>query len=70
MSRFEQEFRDLRASVRPGLTGLWQVAARNNGDLEAQQALDMYYIRNWSPWLDLYILLRTIRAVVSSSGAF
>ncbi len=69
VSRYDADFQDLRVVVRPGLTGLWQVVARNNGDVSIQQALDTYYIRNWSPWLDLYILLRTFRAVISSRGA-
>jgi lipopolysaccharide/colanic/teichoic acid biosynthesis glycosyltransferase len=56
--------------VVPGLTGLWQVSARSEGDLCVQESLDTYYIRNWSPWLDLYILLRTVRSVVIPRGAY
>ena len=41
---FEQPFRDLRSSVFPGMTGLWQVSARSDGDLKVQQTLDTYYI--------------------------
>jgi Undecaprenyl-phosphate galactose phosphotransferase WbaP len=70
LERFQPEFRSLRAKVTPGLTGLWQVSARSNGDLKTQEALDTYYIRNWSPWLDLHILARTVRAVVFSDGAY
>ncbi len=70
LERFQPEFRSLRAKVTPGLTGLWQVSARSNGDLKVQEALDTYYIRNWSPWLDLHILARTIRAVIFSDGAY
>jgi Undecaprenyl-phosphate galactose phosphotransferase WbaP len=70
LDRFQPEFRRLRAKVTPGLTGLWQVSARSNGDLRVQEALDTYYIRNWSPWLDLHILARTIRAVIFSDGAY
>jgi lipopolysaccharide/colanic/teichoic acid biosynthesis glycosyltransferase len=70
LDRFQPEFRSLRAKVTPGLTGLWQVSARSNGDLKVQEALDTYYIRNWSPWLDLHILARTIRAVIFSDGAY
>ncbi len=62
--------RRLRAEVRPGVTGLWQVAARGEADVEAQEAYDLYYIRNWSIWLDLYILMRTFSAVVRGKGAW
>jgi lipopolysaccharide/colanic/teichoic acid biosynthesis glycosyltransferase len=45
------------------------VSARSDGDLEVQQALDTYYIRNWSIWIDLYILWRTVGAVLAGRGA-
>jgi len=67
---FGQRFRTLRSRVKPGLTGLWQVSDRADGDLEVQQTLDTYYIRNWSLWLDLYILARTVRAVLFPKGAY
>ncbi len=66
--RFGAQFRNLRTEVAPGLTGLWQVSARSEGDLEAQASLDSYYIQNWSPWLDLYILARTARTVIAGEG--
>ena len=64
------EFRTLRRTVRPGLTGLWQVSARSDGDLVLQETLDTYYIRNWSIWLDLYIMCRTFGAVLFGKGAY
>jgi Undecaprenyl-phosphate galactose phosphotransferase WbaP len=69
LDRFDQSFQSLRSSVVPGITGLWQVSARSDGDLEVQQALDTYYIRNWSIWIDFYILSRTFGAVVAGRGA-
>src|SRR5688572_20468743 len=58
-----------RLSVKPGLTGLWQVSGRNNIDFEEWMKLDLRYIDEWSLWLDIKILLRTVPAVFSKSGA-
>lgn len=70
LERFSQEFRELRHSVLPGITGFWQVMARSDSDLKLQEELDTYYIRNWSPWLDIYLLFRTVLAVLGSKGAY
>ncbi len=70
LESFAPEFRVLRSKVPPGLTGMWQVSARSNGDIQVQEALDTYYIRNWSPWLDLHILARTVGAVLFPKGAY
>jgi Undecaprenyl-phosphate galactose phosphotransferase WbaP len=69
LANFNLGFRELRRSVPPGLTGLWQVSARSDGDLEAQEALDSRYIRNWSLWLDVHILSRTVIVVLAARGA-
>jgi Undecaprenyl-phosphate galactose phosphotransferase WbaP len=60
----------LYTKVLPGLTGLWQVSGRNNVSYEERVNLDAYYVRNWSVWLDLYILLRTVWVVVTGDGAY
>jgi exopolysaccharide biosynthesis polyprenyl glycosylphosphotransferase len=58
-----------RLSMKPGLTCLWQISGRNNIDFDRWMQLDLQYIDNWSPSLDLKILLRTIPAVLSGRGA-
>jgi len=70
LTAFDPEFRTLRTRVLPGLTGLWQVSTRSEGDAATLEAMDTYYIRNWSPWLDLYILARTVTAVLLGRGAY
>ncbi|MCC5830655.1 MAG: exopolysaccharide biosynthesis polyprenyl glycosylphosphotransferase [Phycisphaeraceae bacterium] len=69
LDRFTPEFRHIRRQVRPGITGLWQVSARGNGTQEMHEQLDCFYITNWSPWLDIHILFRTVLAVVHGRGA-
>lgn len=70
IDNFSTGFRTLRASVTPGITGLWQVSARSEGDLKVQEIEDTYYIRNWSLWLDVYILLRTLDMLLTPKGAY
>jgi len=57
-------------SVTPGITGLWQVSGRNDLTFEDRLVLDVYYVRNWSVWLDLYILARTVWVVLAGKGAY
>jgi Undecaprenyl-phosphate galactose phosphotransferase WbaP len=70
LEQFEQEFRQVRRQVLPGMTGLWQVSARSDGDLAVQERLDGYYILNWSIWLDLSLLCHTIQTVLLGKGAY
>jgi Undecaprenyl-phosphate galactose phosphotransferase WbaP len=70
LTAFDKNFRDLRCSVTPGVTGLWQVSSRSDGDLETQKNFDSYYIQNWSLWLDIYILARTVWVVFFGKGAY
>jgi exopolysaccharide biosynthesis polyprenyl glycosylphosphotransferase len=57
-------------TVLPGITGVWQVSGRSDISYEERVRLDMYYIRNWSIWLDLQLLFQTIPAVLKSRGAY
>jgi Undecaprenyl-phosphate galactose phosphotransferase WbaP len=60
----------LYCRVAPGLTGLWQVSGRNTVSSRDRVRLDSYYVRNWSPWLDLHILARTAKVVLTGQGAY
>src|SRR5450432_13149 len=59
-----------RLLVRPGMTGLWQVSGRSDLSWEESVRLDLYYVENWSPAVDLMILWKTARAVLRGSGAY
>ena len=56
-------------SVKPGITGLWQVSGRNDVDFKSRLHLDVWYIRNWNLWMDLVILIKTIKTVLVKDGA-
>lgn len=65
-----QPWHQQRLLVRPGMTGLWQVSGRSDLSFDQMVRLDLYYAENWSPWLDIKIMLRTIPAVVFGRGAY
>jgi exopolysaccharide biosynthesis polyprenyl glycosylphosphotransferase len=68
--RFDDPAHRRRLSVKPGLTCLWQVSGRNNlRDFQEWVRLDLEYIDNWSLWLDLRILARTVPVVLAGAGA-
>lgn len=56
--------------VRPGITGMWQISGRNNTTYDERLKYDRYYVRNWSPWLDAFILFRTVKTVLLREGAY
>jgi exopolysaccharide biosynthesis polyprenyl glycosylphosphotransferase len=66
---FCQDWQRRRFSVRPGITCLWQIKGRSSIPFEKWMELDLQYIRNWSLWLDLEILAKTVPAVLKGSGA-
>jgi len=57
-------------SIRPGLTGLWQVSGRSDTEYQERIAYDTYYVQSWSIWLDLWIILKTFGAVFAGKGAY
>jgi Undecaprenyl-phosphate galactose phosphotransferase WbaP len=60
----------LYSKVLPGITGLWQISGRSDTTYAERMDLDSYYVRNWSPWMDLFILFRTVKVVLFQSGAY
>jgi Undecaprenyl-phosphate galactose phosphotransferase WbaP len=70
VERFSLMGQELRRQVPPGVTGFWQVLYRNNSDLQIWEEADSYYVNNWSIWLDLWIMLRTARVVLTGAGAY
>ncbi|MBV8465108.1 MAG: sugar transferase [Burkholderiales bacterium] len=69
LSRYGDHLHDY-LSVRPGITGLWQVSGRNETSYAQRVALDAHYVRNWSLWLDGIILCRTVAVVLARRGAY
>ncbi|QOY90875.1 undecaprenyl-phosphate galactose phosphotransferase WbaP [Paludibaculum fermentans] len=68
VSKYGRHF-SMYTRVLPGLTGLWQVSGRSDVGYGRRVELDTYYVRNWSPWLDVYLLARTVPVVIKGSGA-
>jgi Undecaprenyl-phosphate galactose phosphotransferase WbaP len=61
---------ELYTHVVPGMTGMWQVSGRSDTSYENRVGWDEYYVRNWSIWLDLHILIRTAIVVLRGSGSY
>ncbi len=55
--------------VKPGITGYWQVTERNASTFDHRVKLDVEYVRSWSPWLDLYVIARTVPVVLGGTGS-
>lgn len=55
--------------VKPGITGIWQVTERNASTFERRLHMDVEYVRSWSPWLDIYVLARTVPVVLGGTGS-
>jgi lipopolysaccharide/colanic/teichoic acid biosynthesis glycosyltransferase len=59
-----------RFLAKPGLTGLWQVSGRSDLPWDEAVRLDLYYVENWSPWMDLMIAWRTLKVLATGSGGY
>ena len=68
--RLLEDWHRKRYRVLPGMTGLWQIAGRSDLEFDDLVRLDFYYLENWSIWLDISILLRTLPAVAAGKGAY
>lgn len=60
---------DMVLAVKPGITGLWQVSGRSEVDFHSRVDIDVWYTRNWNLWLDIVILIKTIKVVLFRNGA-
>lgn len=69
IEKYGETFRDY-LRVTPGITGLWQISGRNNTTYAERLAYDEFYVRSWTPWIDLYILMRTVKTVAFCEGAY
>ena len=69
IAKYKETYRQY-LRVNPGLSGLWQVSGRNNTTYAERLGYDEYYVENWSPWLDLYILARSLRVILLGEGAY
>lgn len=67
--RYQNHYYDY-TQMWPGITGLWQVSGRNDTTFDTRVFLVRHYARNWSPWLDLWVLLNTPKVVLSHDGAY
>jgi Undecaprenyl-phosphate galactose phosphotransferase WbaP len=68
ISKYKENYA-LYKRIRPGMSGLWQVSGRSDLGYEERVAMDAYYVRNWSVWLDIVLLARTVKIVMRGRGA-
>ncbi|WP_297963308.1 sugar transferase, partial [uncultured Campylobacter sp.] len=62
------EYADLILAVKPGITGLWQVSGRSDVDFATRAGMDTWYMKNWSIWNDIVIILKTFKVVLAREG--
>lgn len=69
LNRYKEDI-DYYLMAKPGMTGLWQVSGRNNVDYITRVYYDAWYVKNWSVWNDIVILLKTFKIVINKTGAY
>lgn len=57
-------------AVKPGITGMWQVSGRSDVNFDSRVEMDVWYMKNWSLWNDIVILIKTVQAVFKRDGAY
>jgi Undecaprenyl-phosphate galactose phosphotransferase WbaP len=70
IDKYYKDSAELCFSMPPGITGLWQVSGRSNTNYDYRIALDSWYVRNWNLWLDVVILLKTVKVILKREGAW
>lgn len=70
IEKYYKQYKEIYSHVRPGITGLWQVSGRSNINYEERVKLDYFYVLNWSMWLDIVIIIKTFKAILSAKGAY
>lgn len=70
IDQYYKEDAEYYLMVKPGITGLWQVSGRSDTDYNFRVATDKWYVSNWSLWLDIVILLKTVKTVLKREGAY
>jgi Sugar transferases involved in lipopolysaccharide synthesis len=63
-------YKKIILETEPGITGLWQVRGRNEITFEGRLAMESWYVRNWSVWLDITLLIRTVGVILGRKGAY
>ena len=64
-----EKYIDIILSVKPGITGIWQVSGRSDVDFETRAKMDTWYMKNWSIWSDIVIIIKTFKVVLVRKGA-
>jgi exopolysaccharide biosynthesis polyprenyl glycosylphosphotransferase len=70
VKNFYHDYKGIYAKVKPGITGLWQVSGRSEIDYQKRVRIDYLYVLNWSLWLDVVIILKTFKTILSGKGAY